>query len=135
MGPRTKAGPKKLEGQLVNEPIFIPRLSWNDTIKFERKHVIDFDIDDGDDDHHAVIDGDDDHHAVIDGEGKPIIDADGSPVIDGRSNPIVGDEDEDDAPGIFCAACGETCNEHDCVPQHEIVAPRRKGQRAEHDDH
>ena len=112
----TKAGPKKLEGQLVNEPIFIPRLSWNDTIKFERKHVINFDIDDGDDDHHAVMVCDDDHSAVIDGEGKPIIDADGSPVIDGRSNPIVGDEDEDDAPGIFCAACAEPCNEHDCVP-------------------
>jgi hypothetical protein len=103
-----KVGPKKLEGQLTNEPVFIPRLSWNDMIKFERKHIIDFDIDD-----------DDVGHLVVDGDGNAVID----------------DQDKDGLPTVFCASCGETCNEPDCVRQHELVAPRFKGEPAEHEDH
>ncbi len=89
----TKVGPKKLEGVLRNEPIFIPRLSWNDTIKFERKHIIDIDIDD------EIL--------------QPAIAA---------------DERDEDAQRVCCAGCGEQCNEPDVVPEHEVVAPWRRGQ-------
>jgi hypothetical protein len=107
----TKVGAKKLEGQLANEPIFIPRLSWHDTIKFERKHVIDFDIDPVG----PVVDDDDPH---------PVIDEDGHTVTD-----------DDGTPGVYCPDCGEQCNEPDIFPEHTLVAPRPKGKSRDRDHH
>lgn len=49
----TKVGRRRLEGWLDNDPICFPRLEWRDTIKFELKHVVDIEIDDGGE--HPVI--------------------------------------------------------------------------------
>lgn len=50
----TKVGPHQLEGRLDNDPICFPRLAYDDTIKFERKHIIDITFDDGG--QHEIVD-------------------------------------------------------------------------------
>ena len=52
----TKVGSRRLEGVLENEPYAIPRLRWGRTVKFERKHIIDIDIDIDDGGENPVID-------------------------------------------------------------------------------
>lgn len=43
----TKVGPRKLEGRLDNDPELFPRLAYDDKIKFERRHVINIEFDQG----------------------------------------------------------------------------------------
>lgn len=44
----TKIGPNRIEGTLENEPWAIARLTWGHTVKFQRKHIIDIEINAGD---------------------------------------------------------------------------------------
>lgn len=48
----TKAVDRRLEGWIDNYPICFPRLEYGDTIRFQRKHIIDFD----DGGEHLVVD-------------------------------------------------------------------------------
>lgn len=51
----SEVGHPKMVGTLANQPVGIPRLDFGDTVKFKRDHIIDIEIDDGDE--HQVVEG------------------------------------------------------------------------------